>query len=226
MCSWGFRYRADRYTREVRWEPLEKRLIIAEKPSVAKDIAKALGGFDDEKDYFESESFVITWAIGHLLELAEPQHYDDKFKSWSVKNLPIIPDEFEVKPRDGQKSRLALIKKLGKRKDIVGSINACDAGREGEMIYRRIATFTGINQKPFQRLWLQSMTSKAIREGFEKLEPGTKYDPLADAARCRAVGDWLIGMNATRALTQRLKSRGETGAWTAGRVQTPTLNCS
>ncbi len=201
-----------------------KRLVISEKPSVARDIAAALGGFVEGKDdYLESEDFVVTWALGHLLELCEPQDYDKQLKSWSVKLLPIIPDAFQVKPRDGQKKRLDLIKRLGKRKDVDGVINACDAGREGEMIFRRIATHVGLDKKPQERLWLQSMTHQSIRLAFDNLRPGSDLDKLGEAAKLRAIGDWLIGMNATRALTQRLKSKGERGAWSAGRVQTPTL---
>jgi len=202
---------------------LGKHLIIAEKPSVAKDIAAALGSFEEKGEYLESPEYVLAWAIGHLLTLAEPQQYDTKLKSWSVRHLPIIPVAFELTPRDGQRKRLQLLRKLGRRKDVIGLINACDAGREGEMIFRRIVEYDGLT-KPVQRLWLQSMTAQSILAGFQSLRPGSELDSLADAAWCRSVGDWLIGMNATRALTQRLKSRGEKGAWTAGRVQTPTLN--
>jgi DNA topoisomerase-3 len=202
---------------------VEKRLVITEKPSVARDVAAALGGFEDHGEWLESDDYVVTFAVGHLLELAEPQDYDPKWRSWSIQNLPILPDAFEFKPRDGQKKRLDLIKKLGTRKDVGSVVNACDAGREGELIYRRIVEYTGLDQKPSERLWLQSMTPDAIRDGFRTLRPGHDLDRLADAAWLRAVGDWLVGMNATRALTQRLKSRGEMGAWSAGRVQTPTL---
>ncbi|TNE85393.1 MAG: DNA topoisomerase III [Deltaproteobacteria bacterium] len=200
-----------------------KRLVIAEKPSVARDIVAALGGFDEKGEYFESDDFIVTWALGHLLELAEPKAYNTAWRSWSIKNLPMIPDEFQLEPKTGQKTRLDMIKKLGRRKDVDGSINACDAGREGEMIFRRIAEYANLDKKPSQRLWLQSMTQNAILQGFEHLRPGADLDSLGDAAWLRAVGDWLIGMNATRALTQRLKSRGEKTSWSAGRVQTPTL---
>lgn len=200
-----------------------KKLVIAEKPSVGRDIAAALGGFTDEGEHLESEDFVVTWAVGHLLELAEPKDYDKKLRSWSIKLLPILPEEYQIKPRDGQKKRLALIKRLGKRKDVDGIINACDAGREGEMIYRRVAEFCLLDKKPGFRLWLQSMTAAAIREAFQNLLPAEDLERLADAAWLRSIGDWLVGMNATRALTQRLKSRGEREAWSAGRVQTPTL---
>ncbi|MCB9685119.1 MAG: DNA topoisomerase III [Alphaproteobacteria bacterium] len=200
-----------------------KRLVITEKPSVARDIAAALGGFTEHDDVLESEDYVVTSAVGHLLELAEPQDYSPEFRSWSIKNLPIVPETFQIKPREGQKKRLDQIKKLGKRKDVDGLINACDAGREGELIYRRIVEHCGLDDKPQERLWLQSMTRDAIRDAFDHLRPGHDLDPLADAAWLRSVGDWLVGMNATRALTQRLRSRGEQGAWSAGRVQTPTL---
>ncbi len=200
-----------------------KRLVITEKPSVARDISAALGGFTDHDEYFESDDYVITWAVGHLLELAQPQEYDKKWGSWAITNLPILPETFMVRPKEGQKKRLDAIEKLGTRKDIDGLINACDAGREGELIYRRLVDYAGINDLPQQRLWLQSMTKDSIRAAFNQLRPGKELDGLADAAFCRSVGDWLVGMNATRALTQRLKSRGEKDAWSAGRVQTPTL---
>ena len=202
---------------------MSKRLVIAEKPSVARDVAAALGGFTEHEEYLESDEYVVTWAIGHLLELAEPQEYDKKWGSWSIKNLPILPDEFQIQPREGQKKRLDMIKKLGTRKDVTGMINACDAGREGELIYRRIVEYCGLDKKPQERLWLQSMTKDAIRHAFDHLKSGKELDSLGDAAWLRAVGDWLVGMNATRAITQRMKSRGERDPWSAGRVQTPTL---
>lgn len=201
-----------------------KRLVITEKPSVANDIADALGGFTRTEEYYENEDYVVTWAVGHLLELANPADYDKKWRSWSIKLLPILPEAFEVKPKDGHKKRLAQIKKLAKRSDVDGLINACDAGREGELIYRRIVEFCGLEAMPQERLWLQSMTAGAIVEAFDNLRPGSQLDNLADAAWLRSVGDWLIGMNATRALTQRLKSGANRKSWSAGRVQTPTLN--
>ncbi len=196
-----------------------KRLVITEKPSVAKDIAKAIGGFVDEGEYLENEDYVVTWAVGHLLKLAEPKEYG--FKSFSLKLLPMLPESWVILPRTGKKGRLDQIKKLGKRKDVDGVINACDAGREGELIYRRIAEFTGLEQHPQQRLWLSSMTKTAICTAFDELRPGKELDTLADAAWLRSVGDWLVGMNASRAITQKL-GRSE-GMWSAGRVQTPTL---
>ncbi|MEO0605413.1 MAG: DNA topoisomerase, partial [Myxococcota bacterium] len=201
-----------------------KRLVITEKPSVARDIADALGGFTEGEESLESEDFVITWAIGHLLELAEPREYDAKWRSWSIKLLPILPESFQLRPKDGQKKRLAYIKKLGKKKDTIGVINACDAGREGELIFRRIVEYCELEGQPQERLWLQSMTKQSIRDAFDNLRPGTDLENLADAAYLRSVGDWLVGMNATRALTQRLKSGRVSQSWSAGRVQTPTLN--
>ncbi len=203
---------------------MAKRLVITEKPSVARDIAAALGGFSDEGgEFLESDDLVVTWAVGHLLELAEPQDYDPKLKAWTVGSLPIIPDEFRLKPKEGLKKRVDLIKKLAAREDISGLVNACDAGREGEIIFRRITEYLGLSDMPLERLWLQSMTKPAIRDAFQHLRPGKDLERLADAAWLRGVGDWLIGMNATRALTKRLKGRNESGAWSAGRVQTPTL---
>jgi DNA topoisomerase-3 len=199
-----------------------KALIITEKPSVARDIADALGGFTDHDGWYENDEFVITFAVGHLFELLPPEEIDEKYKRWTLDVLPILPDEFRYKPKQGQSERVRTIRKLLERKDVDSVINACDAGREGELIFREIVEHLG-SQKPIRRLWLQSMTDEAIRDGFARLRPGAELQGLADAAACRAQSDWLIGMNATRALTKRLKSRKEKTAWSAGRVQTPTL---
>ncbi len=199
-----------------------KWLVITEKPSVAGDLAKALGGFEKKGDHYESPKFFITWAVGHLLELLEPEELDPKYKRWLLQDLPILPEEFQYKPKKGQTERLNHIKSLAKKTDVIGFINACDAGREGELIFREIFDFCS-QEKPFKRLWLQSMTPEAIRKGFSLAKPGTDYDNLGDAARCRAESDWLIGMNATRAVTKRLKTRNTKGVWSVGRVQTPTL---
>ena len=199
-----------------------KSLIITEKPSVARDIAAALGGFEEHDGYYESDRYVLTWAVGHLFELLEPEEIDESYRRWTLDNLPIIPTEFKTKPKAGQTARVRLIKKLLDREDVEAVINACDAGREGELIFREIVEHFG-SRKPIRRLWLQSMTEEAIREGFERLRPGEELEGLAAAAQARARTDWLIGMNATRALTKRLKGRREKGAWSAGRVQTPTL---
>lgn len=202
---------------------MSKQLIITEKPSVARDIADALGGFTDHGEFMESEDQVITWAIGHLLQLAEPKDYKKEWGSWQLQYLPIIPDHFEYRPREGNKKRIDQIKKLGNRKDVDGVINACDAGREGELIFRELVEYTGLDKLPMRRLWLQSMTKTAIRDAFDHLRTDAELKPLADAAWLRQVGDWLIGFNATRALHQRLKSRADSKAWSAGRVQTPIL---
>jgi DNA topoisomerase-3 len=200
-----------------------KRLVITEKPSVARDLCAVLGGFEDHGEYHEREDLVVTFALGHLLELAEPEDYDKSLRAWTIQSLPIIPSDYRIKPKEGQKKRLDLIRKLGHGKGVDGVINACDAGREGEVIFRRISEFCELDGLPQQRLWLQSMTPDAIRTAFAALRPGHDLDSLADAAWLRGVGDWLIGMNSTRALTRRLKGRREKGSWSAGRVQTPTL---
>jgi DNA topoisomerase III len=200
-----------------------KWLVIAEKPSVAADIAKALGGFDKKADHYESDKFCVAWAVGHLVELLSPEDIDVKFKRWLLQDLPILPEKFEYKAKDGQKDRLEHIKALAKRKDTVGFINACDAGREGELIFREVFDYSG-ESKPTQRLWLQSMTKDSILKGFGSLRDGKEFNPLGDAARCRAESDWLIGMNGTRAITRRLRPKAAKGSsWSVGRVQTPTL---
>lgn len=199
-----------------------KDLIITEKPSVARDIAAALGGFEEHDGYWESEDHLLTFAVGHLFELLGPEEVDPVYKRWTLDVLPIIPEAFPLKPKARQSERIRVIKKLLARKDVDAVVNACDAGREGELIFREILKYFD-SDKPVKRLWLQSMTRDAIRRGFEALRPGEELEGLAAAAECRSVADWLIGMNATRAITKRFKSRREAGAWSAGRVQTPTL---
>jgi len=201
---------------------LAKALVVAEKPSVARDIAQALGGFTNHESYLENDQLVVSWAVGHLLELEEPEDIDPKYKRWLLEDLPIIPESFKLQPKAGQSDRIRVLKKLTQRSDVGELINACDAGREGELIFREIFNYFSCT-KPVKRLWLQSMTADAIRTGFGNLHPGSDYDGLGDAAQCRSEADWLIGMNATRALTRRMKTRTETTAWSAGRVQTPTL---
>src|ERR671922_270631 len=177
-----------------------KTLVIAEKPSVARDIVGALpGSFDEHKNFYESDDYVVTFAVGHLLELSDPEDYDPAWKSWKLDNLPIIPTEFKVRPRDKKSAtQLNLVHKLLKRKDVDRVVNACDAGREGELIFTHIYETSGVD-KPVDRLWINSMTKAAIREGFEKLRPADQLEPLRDAARSRSEADWLVGMNATRA---------------------------
>jgi DNA topoisomerase-3 len=201
---------------------MSKRLVITEKPSVARDIVAALGAFKKEDGYWENDEWVVTHAVGHLFELMEPEDLDPKYKRWTLDTLPIIPDRFELKPKKEHADQIRVIKGLVKRKDITGLVNACDAGREGELIFHEIVDFNDV-KLPIQRLWLQSMTQDAIRTGMSSLRPGDQYKGLRDAAYCRTYSDWLIGMNATRALTRRLKTKSENQAWSAGRVQTPTL---
>ena len=201
---------------------MTKKLIIAEKPSVAADIAKALGGFTKHDDYFESDSHVLSSAIGHLLELACPEEFEVKRGKWSFSHLPVIPPHFALSPIEKTASRLKLLSKLIKRKDVSGLINACDAGREGELIFNYIAQHTK-SGKPVQRLWLQSMTQGAIRDGFARLRNGQEMQGLGDAAVCRSESDWLVGINGTRAMTAFNSKTGGFHLTTVGRVQTPTL---
>jgi DNA topoisomerase-3 len=201
---------------------LSKAVVITEKPSVAQDIVDVLGGFTEHDGWFEGDDYIVTFAVGHLFELLAPEEVDEKYKAWTLDALPIVPEEFRLKPKKGQSERIRTIKKLLFRDDVTEVVNACDAGREGELIFREIVEYLGC-EKPIWRLWLQSMTNRAIAAGFENLRPGEELEGLANAAACRARSDWLIGMNATRALTKRLKSRKEKTAWSAGRVQTPTL---
>ena len=204
---------------------MSKALILTEKPSVARDIVNALGGFEEKQkgEYYESDQYICTYAVGHILTLYAPEDIKPEYKRWRLADLPIIPEDFKTKPVGRQENRLKIIGRLMKRKDVSLLINACDAAREGELIFREIVKYHEID-KPIQRLWLQSMTKKAIVDGFKKLQDGDKFNGLASAAECRANADWVIGMNATRALTVRLKSRSQRGlSWSAGRVQTPTL---
>ncbi|MBI4662508.1 MAG: DNA topoisomerase III [Verrucomicrobia bacterium] len=201
---------------------MAKALIIAEKPSVAADIARALGGFAKHQDYFESENFVLSSAIGHLLELTAPADQEVKRGKWSFTRLPVIPSRFDLKPIEKTEARLKLLARLLKSKEVDRVINACDAGREGELIFRYIIQHVG-TKKPIQRLWLQSMTPSAIREGFEALRDDPSMRPLADAAVCRSESDWLVGINGTRAMTAFNSKSGGFQLTTVGRVQTPTL---
>src|SRR5437660_2778569 len=201
--------------------PMSKSLIITEKPSVAGDIAKALGGFKKGKDYFENDRYLISWAVGHLFELAVPASMKAQDK-WDMKKLPIMPPEFELEPADKMGGRVNVLRKLIRDKNVLEIINACDAGREGELIFRYIIQHAG-TKKPIKRLWLQSMTSEAIREGFARLRSDVEMQPLASAARSRNEADWLVGINATRAFTLRLSGGRGSTVTSLGRVQTPTL---
>jgi DNA topoisomerase-3 len=199
-----------------------KALIIAEKPSVAADIARALGGFKKAEDYYENEQYVLSSAIGHLLELAVPEGVEPARGKWSFAHLPVIPPHFDLQPLEKNQGRLNLLKKLIKRKDVDGLINACDAGREGELIFRNIVRFAR-GRQPIKRLWLQSMTPTAIRDGFARLRSDQELIPLADAAISRSEADWLVGINGTRAMTAFNSKSGGFFKTTVGRVQTPTL---
>ena len=211
---------------------MTKTLVIAEKPSVAQDIVRALtpvyGKFDKHEDHFENAQFVVTSAVGHLVEIQAPEEFDVKRGKWSFANLPVIPPRFDLKPVDKTKSRLNAVVKQAKRKDVTQLINACDAGREGELIFRLIEQYAGGAKgtlgKPIARLWLQSMTPQAIREGFEKLRSEQQMQGLADAARSRSEADWLVGINGTRAMTAFNSRDGGFFLTTVGRVQTPTLS--
>ncbi|HPA20560.1 MAG TPA: DNA topoisomerase III [Verrucomicrobiae bacterium] len=199
-----------------------KTLIIAEKPSVASDIARVLGKAARKGDYFESEQYVISSAIGHLVELCKPDQLDKKWRFWTLEALPIIPEEFRLQPIERTQARYELLVKLMGRKDIGQIVNACDAGREGELIFRYIMRLAE-GKKPVKRLWLSSMTPGAIREGFGRLRDGHELDNLGDAATCRSESDWLIGINGTRAFTRRIYGSKSAHRATVGRVQTPTL---
>ncbi len=200
-----------------------KTLVIAEKPSVGRDLASALpGAFMKHEGYLESESHIVSWAVGHLVQLAEPDEYDPKFKKWRMADLPIVPDEFKLVVRDERsRKQFTVLSKLLRRADVDEVINACDAGREGELIFAW--TYEKANaSKPVRRLWLSSMTSAAIKQAFAGLRPADEFSRLEEAARSRSEADWIVGMNSTRAATIRLRSSFD-GAVSLGRVQTPTL---
>ena len=210
---------------------MSKTLVIAEKPSVAQDIVRALtptaGKFEKHDDHFESDGYVVTSAVGHLVEIQAPEEFDVKRGKWSFAHLPVIPPYFDLKPVEKTKSRLAAVVKQAKRKDVSAIINACDAGREGELIFRLIEQYAGGKKpldKPVKRLWLQSMTPQAIRDGFDSLRTASQMQGLADAARSRSEADWLVGINGTRAFTAFNSRDGGFFLTTVGRVQTPTLS--
>jgi len=199
-----------------------KALIIAEKPSVASDISKALGKFEKHDDHFENDQYVVTSAVGHLLTIVPPEGVEAVRGKWTFKCLPVIPPHFDLTPIEKTAPRLRAVAKLIKRKDVTSLINACDAGREGELIFRNIVRYTKA-QQPIQRLWLQSMTPAAIREGFASLKSDESMQPLSDAAMSRSEADWLVGINGTRAMTAFNSKLGGFFKTTVGRVQTPTL---
>lgn len=195
-----------------------KSLVLAEKPSVGREIARVLGCKESHKSYIEGNQYIVTWALGHLIELKMPEHYDKKFQNWNLEDLPIIPEKMGTKVMKQTSSQFKAIEHLAKRKDIKDCIIATDAGREGELVARWILEKLRWN-KPTRRLWISSHTDRAIKEGFQKLRPGKDFEPLYQSAVCRAEADWLIGLNVTRALTTKYKD-----PLSAGRVQTPTLS--
>ncbi|RYL94799.1 DNA topoisomerase III [Sporolactobacillus sp. THM7-4] len=196
---------------------MTKTLVLAEKPSVAREIARVLGCTNKNKNYIEGNRYVVTWALGHLLELKMPEDYDNRFKTWRMEDLPIIPDKMEIKPIKQTGAQFQAIRRLARRKDLSEFVIATDAGREGELVARWI--IEKINwKKPIKRLWISSQTDRAIREGFKQLKPAREYDKLYRSAVCRSVADWLIGLNISRALTTKYND-----SLSAGRVQTPTL---
>lgn len=195
-----------------------KSLVLAEKSSVAREIARVLGCVNKQKSYFEGSRYVVTWALGHLVELAEPEDYDKKYSTWKLEDLPIIPKNTRLKVIRQTSHQFRAIQALMKRNDLSDLIIATDAGREGELVARWIMELIHW-RKSFRRLWVSSQTDKAIKDGFANLRPGHNYDNLFDSAVCRAEADWLIGLNVTRALTCKFNSQ-----LSAGRVQTPTLS--
>ena len=194
-----------------------KSLVLAEKPSVARELARVLGCRQSHKSYMEGDKYIVTWALGHLIELKMPEHYDSKYKNWNLEDLPIIPDQMGLKVMKQTSHQYKAIENLAKRMDIKEIIIATDAGREGELVARWILEKIRW-RKTIKRLWISSVTDRAIRDGFQNLKPGKQFEDLYESAVCRAEADWLIGLNITRALTTKYKD-----PLSAGRVQTPTL---
>lgn len=195
-----------------------KSLVLAEKPSVAREIARVLGCNQSHKSYIEGNQYIVTWALGHLIELKMPEHYDKKFQHWNLEDLPIIPEHMGTKVMKQTSHQFKAIENLAKRKDVKNCIIATDAGREGELVARWILEKIKWN-KPLKRLWISSHTDRSIKEGFQKLRPGKEFEALYQSAVCRAEADWLIGLNVTRALTTKYQD-----PLSAGRVQTPSLS--
>lgn len=194
-----------------------KQVILAEKPSVAKEIARVMGSQQKHKGYIEGPKYIVTWALGHLVGLAEPEDYDTRYQKWNLEDLPILPEKMTLKVLRESSHQYKIVQHLLRRNDVQGLIVATDAAREGELLARWIIQMAKWN-KPFQRLWISSQTDKAIREGFSKLRPGKEFDRLYESARCRAEADWMVGLNITRALTCKFDAQ-----LSAGRVQTPSL---
>ncbi|HEY5284586.1 MAG TPA: DNA topoisomerase, partial [Polyangia bacterium] len=197
-------------------------LVIAEKPSVARDLARVLDVRPSGKGCFEGKDKVITWCIGHLVELDEPASYDGRWKAWRMDTLPMVPAEFKLRAVPSTRDQLRSVCDLLRDKRFTEVINACDAGREGELIFRYVYQLAG-SRLPIRRLWISSMTDEAIHKGFAALRAGRDMEALADAARCRSEADWLVGLNATRAVTIRHRRGDSSTLFSIGRVQTPTL---
>lgn len=198
------------------------RLIITEKPSMGRDVATALGATRRGEGFVEGANDIITWCVGHLVELDDPEAYDPKLKQWRMDTLPVIPESFKYHPSERTKAQFRVIKELLGRREVTGVVNAADAGREGELIFDLVYTLAGC-KKPVQRLWVSSLTRDAIIEGFKNLRPAEAYSGLRDSAHARQQADWLVGMNATRAQTIKARQAGHDGVYSLGRVQTPTL---
>ncbi|CAM3285096.1 DNA topoisomerase III [Paenibacillus taichungensis] len=194
-----------------------KTLVLAEKPSVAREIARVMGARDKHKSYMEGPKYIVTWALGHLVGLAEPEDYDKKYATWNLEDLPILPERTKLKVLKETNHQYKAVQQLMKRQDVGELVIATDAAREGELLARWIMQMAQW-KKPFKRLWISSQTDKAIKDGFASLKPGSQFDRLYESARCRAEADWMIGLNVTRALTVRFNAQ-----LSAGRVQTPTL---
>ena len=213
----GGNRRLRRGTERKRKENRMKTLVIAEKPSVGRDIARVLGCRKQSDGALEGDKYIVTWGLGHLVELADPESYDPKYKEWKMEDLPMMPDPFKLEVIGQTAKQFKVVRNQIHRKDVKEIVIATDAGREGELVARLILKKAGTD-KPLKRLWISSVTDKAIREGFAHLRDGKEYEPLYDAAMCRAEADWLVGINATRALTCKYNAQ-----LSCGRVQTPTL---
>src|SRR5213082_4160010 len=202
---------------------MAKSLVIAEKPSVGRDVARVLPGpFAKHEGFLEGPEHIITWAVGHLVQLAEPDEYDPKYKRWRMDDLPIVPERFKLVVRDERsRKQMSVVSKQMARDDVEEVVNACDAGREGELIFAYLYEKAKA-KKPVKRLWLNSMTSAAMKQALAALRPAAEFALLEQAARSRSEADWIVGMNATRAATIRLRSALD-GTVSLGRVQTPTL---
>jgi len=197
-------------------------LVLAEKPSVARDIARVVGATRREKGFLSGDDVRVSWCHGHMAELVEPAHYSPEWKVWALNRLPMLPEQFEVQVREGAQEQWKVLRMLLRDKKVTEVVNACDAGREGELIFRYVYQMSG-SKAPVTRLWVASLTDSAIRAAWSKRRPGVQFDPLADAARSRAEADWMVGLNATRALTCLARQAGGGNLMSVGRVQTPTL---